>query len=523
MSRDRDQAWSASLAVDPNRPDRAPRRELSSGPTVSRRMDQVPGSNPAFYDVDNVHLTSVGIDIGSSTSHMMFSRIHMRREANALSSRFELVRAEPMWYSDIILTPYVSPTTIDARALAAFTAECHATAGIQPADIDTGAVILTGDALKKQNARPIADALAAASGDFVCVSAGHHLEALLSAHGSGAVALSRKLGAFILCVDIGGGTTKLSLVRGGRVEQTAALPVGARSVSWDERRRVTGLSTPAALHPAGLTLGVVISHEVEQALVAGSVDRILAAVFAEDPTQTGPSLTRRLSFDPSDLDFITFAGGVAEYVYGRETRSFGDLGRSMGTELRRRTSAPEFPLPVMDSASGIRATAVGLGQRTVQMSGATIALFGAGTLRNVPVIAAAIGRLDDETASSIAAAVVSATRQVDLDDKAPRALVFNFDGPPLYPRLKKLADGIALAAAAWDPTSPVVVVLDADVAMSIGGLLVDESRIPNPIICIDHIDLAPFDFIDVGALQHPAGVVPVVIKSLLFSSSDSES
>src|ERR1700746_2617988 len=177
---------------------------------------------------DNVELTTVGIDIGSSTSHLMFARVHLQRLSTALSSRFVVVERKILWQSPILLTPYRPDYTIDVDDLAGFIGGCYAYAGIEREKVDSGAVILTGEALKRRNARAIADLFAEESGKFVCASAGHHLEALMAAHGSGAEALSRREHCVVLNVDIGGGTSKLALIQDGEVLATAAIAVGGR-------------------------------------------------------------------------------------------------------------------------------------------------------------------------------------------------------------------------------------------------------------------------------------------------------
>src|SRR5438309_3513581 len=184
--------------------------------------------NEVAWSADNVELTTVGIDIGSSTSHMMFARVHLQRLGTALSSRFVVVDRRVVWQSPILLTPYLPDFTIDIDELAGFIGGCYPYAGVEPSDIDSGAVILTGEAIKRRNARAIADLFAEEAGRFVCASAGHHMECQLSAHGSGAVALSRGHNATLLNVDIGGGTTKLALIEKGRIVATAAIAVGGR-------------------------------------------------------------------------------------------------------------------------------------------------------------------------------------------------------------------------------------------------------------------------------------------------------
>src|SRR5271166_2062054 len=201
--------------------------------------------NEVAWTADNVELTTVGIDIGSSTSHLMFARVHLQRLSAALSSRFVVVERRILWQSPILLTPYREDYTIDVQELAGFIGGCYAYAGIAREEIDSGAVILTGEALKRRNARAIADLFSEEAGKFVCASAGHHMECQMAAHGSGAVALSRGHGASVLNVDIGGGTTKFALIEKGRILATCAVAVGGRLVVEEEHEGLTRIEPPA--------------------------------------------------------------------------------------------------------------------------------------------------------------------------------------------------------------------------------------------------------------------------------------
>ena len=167
-------------------------------------------------------LTSVGIDIGSAGTQVVFSTVHLQRIGTTLASRYVIVDRKTAYESPVALTPYESATRIDGAALGAIIDDAYARAAIRPSDIDTGVVILTGEALRRENAEAIAGIVSAKGGDFVTATAGNHMEARLAAYGSGAARLSHDMAARILNVDIGGGTTKLALLQDGRVLWTAA-------------------------------------------------------------------------------------------------------------------------------------------------------------------------------------------------------------------------------------------------------------------------------------------------------------
>ena len=197
------------------------------------------GPDAIIEDIEGLErftLTSVGIDIGSSTSHLVFSRLTLRREGAALSGRFTVTNREVLYRSQIMLTPYLAGTLIAIEKVQQFIEAAYREAGLVPANIDTGAVIITGEALKKANAQPIVEYFAQYAGKFICAAAGHNHEALLAAYGCGAVDLSQSAGKSVLNVDMGGGTTKFALIEGGVVTQTAAINVGARLIAFDDAK-----------------------------------------------------------------------------------------------------------------------------------------------------------------------------------------------------------------------------------------------------------------------------------------------
>src|SRR3979490_2520600 len=205
------------------------------------------GGFDVTWALDNVELTTVGVDVGSSTSHLLFAKLHLQRLTQSLSSRFVVVHREVLHRSPILLTPYRPDGLIDAHALEVFVHAAYVEVGLSPDDADTGAVILTGAALERANARAVADLFAGCAGKFVCASAGHNLEGILAAHGSGAVARSHQRGDTLLHVDVGGGTTKLALLKHGEVLQTAAIHVGGRLVAVDADDRITRIEPSATL------------------------------------------------------------------------------------------------------------------------------------------------------------------------------------------------------------------------------------------------------------------------------------
>src|SRR5207302_202880 len=274
-----------------------------------------PISQNDFYYTDNIELTTVGIDVGSSTSHLMFSRLHLQRLGQYLSSRYVVVKREMLHRSPILLTPYRADNTIDAEALDAFLQHAYFEAELTPAEVDSGAIILTGEAIKRTNARAVADLFAEHAGKFVCASAGHNLEAILAANGSGGLELSRQTKQIVLNVDLGGGTSKLALIYGGHVLETAASNVGGRLIAFDAVGAIIRIEPAARLAAESLGIELHLGQPMaagDQRCLAEALASALFEVIRREPLGdlarqlmlTSPLVSARL------IDHVTFSGGV---------------------------------------------------------------------------------------------------------------------------------------------------------------------------------------------------------------------
>jgi ethanolamine utilization protein EutA len=487
--------------------------------------------NEAAWSADNVELTTVGIDIGSSTSHMMFSRVHLQRLGTALSSRFVVIARRIIWQSPILLTPYLPDFTIDIDELEGFIGGCYRYADIEPADVDSGAVILTGEAIKRRNARAIAELFSEEAGRFVCASAGHHMECQLAAHGSGAVALSRGHGATLLNVDIGGGTTKFALIEHGHLVATAAIAVGGRLIVEDPKQGLVRIEEPARAIANALGIELALGQALAPADRERIVVRMARLLMRMIDRRRPDDLTRALLVtDPwpdnlanKGIDALTFSGGVAEYLFKRETRHFGDLGADLAHDLGHALAHRRDLPPVWDPGAGIRATVIGAAQFSVQISGNTITISNPDELplQNLPVLAFDIAAPIDAApidAETVAAAVRTALRSADVEEgSSPIALAFPWRGDPAHARLAALAAGICAALPRTLASAlPLVLLIDGDIAMSLGRLIRNETAPGANVIAIDGVQLKAFDYVDIGRRIDVTNVVPIIIKSLLF-------
>src|SRR5579883_179956 len=484
--------------------------------------------NPIWMQ-DHVTLVSVGIDIGSSGTQVIFSRIKLRRYGEDLTSRYYVVSRETLYQSPVALTPYQSEERIDDAALGRIIDEAYAGAGLHPDDIDTGAVILTGEALRRENAQGIAGILSEQGGEFVCATAGHHMESLLAAFGSGASRVSHDEDKRILNIDIGGGTTKLALVEKGQVTATAAVHIGGRLQVVDENRKITRLDPAGKFHArqAGFSWSkgdTVGPHDLDK--VAAGMAETLVKALTERPMSH--SVEHLYLTDPildfGKVDGIMFSGGVGEYVYGRETRDFGDMGRRLGQAIRARLDAGALPWPLLPAGECIRATALGASEYSVQLSGNTSYITKPGELlprRNLQVLQPSFVCEDVIDSAKLAKAIQAHFTAFDLiEGEGEVALALRWLGAPSYERIAAFADGIRHGLAnTIARRKPIFIMLDGDIAQTLGAILREELLVESEILAIDGVMLRDFDYIDLGRIRMPSYTVPVTIKSLVFSEN----
>ena len=466
---------------------------------------------------ERVELLSIGVDIGSATSHLVFSRITVEKRG----TRYVTTAREAVYESPVILTPYDGADLIDAAVLAEYVDAQFEAAGLAREEVDTGALILTGVALDRANARSIGEVFAREAGTMVAVSAGDNMECILAARGAGAIERSAGSGADLLHIDIGGGTSKLVLCRQGAPVANVAVDVGARLVVTDDDGVI--VRAEEAGRRVGRDLGIDV--ELGKRLTDDDKSRLahyltgellaVARVCGDGSSQLlrGPALP---SFEPVA---VSFSGGVSEYIYRRHDQAYGDLGPFLAQAIAARLARARIEL-VDTPTPGIRATVLGASQYTVQLSGSTIWVSDLSRLpvRNVPVCAPSFDMLSLD-AQQIAAVLAQTLERYDLLEAAePVAIAYQWDGLATYGRIDEFCHGIALGMSrrSRDADSPVVLVSDDDIGRLIGSHLAAERAGGRSVISVDCVSTGAFAFIDIGLPIVGSASVPVVIKSLIF-------
>jgi ethanolamine utilization protein EutA len=469
-------------------------------------------------------LTSVGVDIGSSTSHIILSSILLEKDPQSRSEKFRIKERNILHTGPIHLTPFIDANTINLAALRNLFLRDYIAAGIKVSEIDTGAIIITGESAKKQNAEQIVEALAGEAGKFVAATAGPNFEALLAAYGAGAVSRSEVTGLTIMNADVGGGSSNISICRKGRVVQTAAINVGGRLLATDDsgtlvRLEETGRKVAEKLG-IKLSIGQGIDADTRRRLASSLAESLVEALQGPPESDMARMLMMTPPLDATgEVDELTFSGGVAEYIYETGVREFNDLGRPLADAIRAKVT--ERGLPLHEPEHKIRATVIGAGQSSLQVSGSTTFLS-AGLeypLRNLPVVVPNIPR-GKQTSEEIRRAIIKALERFDIQEGLdPLILSFKDAIRPSYENLTSFSEGVVAALPTTVRTGKsILMCFDTDIGNSVGNVMKREVGVENEILSIDEIALDEGDFVDIGEPIIEGVVVPVVVKTLVFGT-----
>ncbi len=443
-------------------------------------------------------LCSVGLDVGTSTTQLIVSELVAENKGSSFSvPEMVIAQRQVIYQSPVYFTPLQDADYVDGQKLREIVEAEYKAAGIRPRDVDTGAIIITGETSRKENARAVLAALEAYAGEFVVATAGPDLESVLAAKGAGADTYSRDTGKRVLHLDIGGGTSNLALVEDGKIQKTGCLNVGGRLVKLDKNGRISYVS-PVLQGIFHGKVGEKPSLSQLEALCQTLTEALEMAAGLRQPT----TLLQRLTTAESSAqglagaEVFSFSGGVADCIEGDpEPFAFGDLGPLLGRAIRRsRLCQTGYRL----GTQTIRATVIGAGCHSAQLSGSTVYYRGVQfPVKNLPVL-----EIDGMDGAEIAAAMQHY-------DVSP---VLALPGPdsPSYDQVTQLADSLARLSG------PQYIALQGDFAKALGHALA--LRTKDPILCIDRVKLEAGSYLDVGA---PVGAaLPVVIKTLVLQREE---
>ena len=439
-------------------------------------------------------LRSVGLDVGTTSTQLILSELTVENRAGSFAVPELVIESRRILYkSPIHFTPLISGELVDAKKLRRIVDAEYEKAGITKAQVDTGAIIITGETSRKENAAAVLDALSEHAGEFVVATAGPDLESVLAAKGAGAVEFSEKTGKRVLHMDIGGGTSNLALMEGGRIVATTCLNVGGRLAKMDPDGRLTYVS-PVLEGLFAPKVGDYVSQKEIGDLAELLAQGLEMAAGLRERTELLDKLMTKEVAGKNVVPFsggpvISFSGGVADCIESEQPwLAYGDMGPELGRAIRRsRLCAGEYVL----GAETIRATVIGAGCHSTQLSGSTVFYQNVEfPLKNLPVV---------ESAAELAA----------LD--GPGVLAMEGIRAPNYGQVAALAENIA----GWFGDRPVLAAFREDMAKAVGQQLALGLGPGAAILCIDRVKLKAGDYLDVGAPVGPA--LPVVVKTLVLN------
>ncbi len=475
-------------------------------------------------EINKIELLSVGIDVGSATSHLVFSNLILVRDEMSPTLRFNIEERNVIYEGKIIQTPFLEDKTIDIDELTAFFKEEYEHAGIDPADIQTGAVIITGESAKKHNAPQIAEALSKDAGKLVAATAGPNFESFLAAMGSGATARSRDLGKTILSCDIGGGTSNLAISRDGEVLSTSCIAVGGRLLALDSEIRIRQLADPAVkvMQHIGLDyrLGDRIAKEDIEKIASRMAEVLIEVIMGPARSSLAKKLMMTGNLDFSiPIDEYMFSGGVAEFIYGKKGR-YNDIGSILAKKIR--SLIPKLKSPVVEPINKIRATVIGAGAYSLSVSGSSGFMDDKLTLpiRNIPVLRVDVDHTKLSVGHVVSMVTMAFQRHDLVEGQEVVALYFKDPARVNYPALELFAKAMETAL----PNSiakgiPIILIFEKDIACSVGNVIRRETSLNSNLLSLDELSLNDGDWIDISEPLVGRQVFPVTVKSLVFPAN----
>lgn len=471
------------------------------------------------------HLNSIGIDIGTTTTHLVLSRLSIGNvSAGNRAPQIEVTDREIVYRSPIHFTPLEADGSINAKAVAEIISSEYQKAEVTPQQIDTGAVIITGESARKRNAKAVAEQISQLAGDFVIAAAGPQMESILAGKGSGAAQYSADNSKTVCNIDIGGGTTNFAVFKNGVCIDHACLAIGARFIQFDEGLIVRSMTDSAEDFLDGVAKLSLISKG--KALSKEHAD-LFSALLAEVITHTctkkkAPQIVRRLLIDEPlsmqhKIDEYWFSGGVAECM--REESSdefrFRDMGVLLGKAIIEAMNERELTFRI--APSGIRATVIGAGHHTMQLSGCTVMVSNSQTLplKNIPIRRPFTLIPMDSSAEQIKNSILSNLKTLPNEQTEKFAITVNDLSAVSYATLTTWAQGITDAFQSLNPNTAAIVLSETDIGLALGQAI----KRQNPsldLLILDGLDIDSGDYIDIGAPLPNHESVPVTIKTLIF-------
>ena len=477
---------------------------------------------------DKTAILSVGIDVGTSTTQVVFSKLQMDNAGGYFSvPRVAIVDKEVVYKSEVYMTPLKTDVLIDTDALRDIVAAEFRKAGYRPEDTDSGAVIITGESARKENSDAVLKSLSDFAGDFVVSAAGPDMESLIAGKGSGAWQYSMDHHCRVANLDIGGGTTNVVLFEDGETLARGCLDIGGRLICMNPQGIITKVSPAAAVMAQAAGVSVSVGDRCDELKLAAVTRQMAAALnaYLGVGTKDIDAILRQIK-TPGSSDFpvpekvqaVFFSGGVADLIYheSADTWAYGDIGVLLGRAIRESRLFTDFQK--MEPGETIRATVVGAGTYTTTISGSTITysddIF---PLKNIPVI-----KLDEELQEAcFAGETEPVIRRIQWvlgqNDEEHFILAMPGKRNPGYTEMKRAAASIRqIMDRVQPPGEPILLVIESDIAKAMGQMIRQQPDLKRQVVAIDSIHVEDGEYVDMGKPMMNGMVIPVVVKTLIF-------
>lgn len=477
---------------------------------------------------DKTAILSVGIDVGTSTTQVVFSKLQMDNAGGYFSvPRVAIVDKEVVYKSEVYMTPLKTDVLIDTDALRDIVAAEFRKAGYRPEDTDSGAVIITGESARKENSDAVLKSLSDFAGDFVVSAAGPDMESLIAGKGSGAWQYSMDHHCRVANLDIGGGTTNVVLFEDGETLARGCLDIGGRLICMNPQGIITKVSPAAAVMAQAAGVSVSVGDRCDELKLTAVTRQMAAALnaYLGVGTKDIDAILRQIK-TPGSSDFpvpekvqaVFFSGGVADLIYheSADTWAYGDIGVLLGRAIRESRLFTDFQK--MEPGETIRATVVGAGTYTTTISGSTITysddIF---PLKNIPVI-----KLDEELQEAcFAGETEPVIRRIQWvlgqNDEEHFILAMPGKRNPGYTEMKRAAASIRqIMDRVQSPGEPILLVIESDIAKAMGQMIRQQPDLKRQVVAIDSIHVEDGEYVDMGKPMMNGMVIPVVVKTLIF-------
>ena len=477
---------------------------------------------------DKTAILSVGIDVGTSTTQVVFSKLQMDNAGGYFSvPRVAIVDKEVVYKSEVYMTPLKTDVLIDTDALRDIVAAEFRKAGYRPEDTDSGAVIITGESARKENSDAVLKSLSDFAGDFVVSAAGPDMESLIAGKGSGAWQYSMDHHCRVANLDIGGGTTNVVLFEDGETLARGCLDIGGRLICMNPQGIITKVSPAAAVMAQAAGVSVSVGDRCDELKLTAVTRQMAAALnaYLGVGTKDIDAILRKIK-TPGSSDFpvpekvqaVFFSGGVADLIYheSADTWAYGDIGVLLGRAIRESRLFTDFQK--MEPGETIRATVVGAGTYTTTISGSTITysddIF---PLKNIPVI-----KLDEELQEAcFAGETEPVIRRIQWvlgqNDEEHFILAMPGTRNPGYMEMKRASASIRqIMDRVQPPGEPILLVIESDIAKAMGQMIRQQPDLKRQVVAIDSIHVEDGEYVDMGKPMMNGMVIPVVVKTLIF-------